>query len=132
MARGLGNGRGKPVTTKTRLGRIITEQNVKLYVLCGQTNIYARRMTEYVQGRRVLTADHCAALCKALGCKPEDIIEPNLREHLTDATGMPKGGFKSVKDIPMTHLEPEPPKHIPTRPAHRPTVAPERIVRKVH
>lgn len=134
MARGIGNGRGKPVTTKTRLGRAITDRKVKVYVLCGATDITPRLMTEYIAGRKIPQPHHLEAICRVLDCEPEEILEPQLKSDLTDSTGTPIGKkYRSVKELDMSHLEPEPPRpdlNPAFRPAHKP-IAPERIVRKV-
>lgn len=128
-------GRGKPIPDKTKLGRLLRKHDMKVYEVCAKAGIYNRLMTEYIAGRRVMTAAHVENLCRVLDCKPEDLVEDGLKEDLTDTTGRALNGG-SVKDIDMSHLESIKPQleKIQSDPAftgaHRPVVAPERLVRK--
>jgi DNA-binding Xre family transcriptional regulator len=130
-------GRGRPVPTRSRLGRIVARSEYKVFEICGKTGIHNRLMTEYLAGRKVIIPDHVTALCNVLGCSPVDIIEPNLKHDLTDKMGVPiDPAIPSVKDLDMSHLEPYiETKDIPEadssfRTAHKPVVAPERLIRK--
>lgn len=124
-------GRGRPVNRTTKLGRLIDERNLKAYEVSARSGVYARALTEYTNGRRVITEDHAWALARVLDCHPRDIIEDGLTENLTDTCGRPfDKSLKSAKEVPTPHLKPLP--ETPTQPKvpHNPTVAPERLIRK--
>ena len=142
MARGAGNGRGRPLNHKTRLGRVMISRGFHAYQVCGKTGIYDRLMTEYLAGRRVISPDHVKALCDVLDCQPSDIVEPGLKHNLTQKTGLPMDRkLSSVKEIDMSHIEPyngpipEYGEAVKTPPVPLPElkkpVAPQRITRKV-
>lgn len=123
-------GRGRPVNRTTRLGRMIDDRNMKAYEVSAKSGVYSRCLTEYTNGRRVITPPHAEALARVLNCKPEDIIEPNLKRDLTKTDGRPfDPNIKSAKLVDMSHLEPYEPEPI-IRTPHVPTVAPERLTRK--
>lgn len=125
-------GRGKPIPTTTKLGRRIRELDMKVYDVCGKAQIHNRLMTEYIAGRRVINAAHADRLSRVLDCKPEDIVDEEVIT-VTGTTGTPLNGKASVKDIDMSHLQPQL-ERIKADPAfngaHTPSVAPERLIRK--
>lgn len=129
----MGRGRGKPIRNTTRLARMVNGCDLRAYQVAGKAGIPQRLLTEYLAGRKVIKPEHCEALCRVLDCKPEDIVEPNLDNDLTDSKGIPVDGrITTVKDLDMSHLEPyEPPDVEPFRTTHVPNVAPDRLVRRV-
>lgn len=125
-------GKGRYVCLDTRLGRMIHDRNIKAYLVAARSGVYARLLTEYTNGRRVITPEHAEALASVLNCKPEDIIEPNLKHDLTDTCGKPfDKSLSSAKLVDTSHLERvlSKKKQGPL-PAHVPNVAPERLIRK--
>lgn len=127
-----GIGKGRYVSRNTRLGRMIYDRNMRAYQVAGKSGVYARLLTEYTNGRRVILPEHAIALAKVLDCKPEDIIEPNLKQDLTDTCGKPfDKTLKSAKLVNMSHLEQviDGKDKVPLS-AHIPNVAPERLIRK--
>lgn len=124
-------GRGRPVNRTTKLGRMIDERALPVYIVTGKTGIAPRTMVEYTNGRRIITPDHIKALCEVLDCKPEDIVEPKLTKNLTDVTGRPLDpAIKSALDLDMSHLDPKPDKTRQPLAPHTSNVAPERLIRK--
>jgi len=124
-------GRGKPIPDKSRLGRIVRKSGLKAYELSAKSQVHNRLLTEYLAGRKVIIPEHAERLAAALKCTPEDIIEPNLTKDLTDTKGRPVDGSSSVKDLPMTHLEPKPVEPTTTLPPHKPVVAPDKLIRPI-
>lgn len=125
-------GKGRYVCLDTRLGRMIHSRNIKAYAVSAKSGVYSRLLTEYTNGRRVITPEHAEALASVLECKPEDIIEPNLTQDLTDTCGKPfDKSLSSAKLVDTSHLEKilDSKKRAPL-PAHTPNVAPERLIRK--
>lgn len=95
-------GKGRPHSQETKLGRMIAKRGLAVYVVGGQAEISSRLMTEYLAGRRVIRANHAQALARVLDCAPDDIIGDS-QEDVTDATGVPLNGARSVKDLQRTH-----------------------------
>lgn len=124
-------GRGRYVSLDTRLGRMIHDRNMKAYLVAAKAEVYPRLMTEYTNGRRVILPEHAERLAKVLNCKPEDIIEPNLTQDLTDTCGKPLDkSLSSAKLVNRSHLEKIAKKDSKPVVAHTPNVAPERLIRK--
>lgn len=128
---GKSRGRGRPITNRSKLGKLMNKRGVRAYEVTAATNICSRELTEYTNARRIIRAEHVVELCKFLDCKPTDIIEPKLVRDLTLSSGVVIANRKlSVKELAMDHLPPpEIHLNLPLPPLQ--PVAPDRIIRKV-
>lgn len=120
-------GRGRPITNRTKLGRMINNRGYRIYELAGIIGVSPRSLTEYVAARRIIPLHQLDALCSALSCTREELVEEWLTENLTTSTGVVIGGG-TVKDLNLP-LPPEPTVPLETLPPLDTKIAPTFIKR---
>lgn len=63
------------MSTKTRLGRVLSSTGKPLYYWAGVTGIAYTKLSDYVCGRLPIAPHHMLVLCDTLVCEPEDLRE---------------------------------------------------------
>lgn len=106
------NQRGRPVSRETKVGRLISDRQLRVYAIAANANISPRVMSEYCAGRRSFSQHHLLALCRVLEVTPDQILEDEDLEgyedevtELTDAESS-TGGIhttKSITDLQREH-----------------------------
>lgn len=69
------SGRGRPISRETKLGRLLSDRELRSYSVAASAGISPRYLTEYCAGRRAFTQDHVLSLCRVLGVTPDMILE---------------------------------------------------------
>lgn len=65
---------GRRYPTTTSLGRIMASQGLRVYTVGSRAAVAPRTMTDYLAGRKAISAEHLTRLCVVLGCEPEDLV----------------------------------------------------------
>src|SRR5258708_5621428 len=98
--------KGRPIRHDSKLGRMMLQRQLRSYefaAFCGFSPII---LTEYLAIRSMICNEDLMRFVELLGCKAEDLIEPELDEDVTDCTGRPlkKTGAKVVADLEVNRI----------------------------
>lgn len=69
---------GRPFNATTRLGQLMAEQGWSVIQLAIVSGVSERQISEYLSGRKAVSALHSWPLAEALGVNPSVIRDPSL------------------------------------------------------
>lgn len=104
--------RGRPISSESKLGRILNERQLRAYAVCAAAGINPRTFTEYCAARMEFTDKDLLSLCRVLEVEPWQLIEDDTTQHreyvdpLTDSEQtLPARNTKSIEDLKRQHRQ---------------------------